>query len=561
MRRSPVIRLFAVAAVLALVAAGCAKKSTPSADVSPGGSGKMIEGGTLRIAGGGPDSLNPFVGTAQESYAIFQEIYPFLIEYNATYDDFEPDFATDWEFSEDGTVLTFHTREGATWSDGEPLTAEDVAFTLNTYNTPGSGWGDYTNHMETIEAPDPNTVVITYDKETGNSLPNIQTMMILPRHVWESAANEGVKALKEVPDKAPIVGGGAFTLTKYNPDEFAIFETNPTFYGEKPIIDGWGVQFYEEDEAEIAALQSGEVDLIWFLSPQGVEPLEAGGFKINQSEGVEFHDIIFNSNPKKTEHAEIRDQQLRLALEYATNRQRLIDTTQLGMASPGTSIVPPVTGKWYNSSIQAVPYDLTKANQILDEAGFTDSDGDGVRETSDGTTLSYEVGTQNGQPGVNRVFEILKEDWGKVGVEIRQKPLAYNALWEWNQAPINDKTGIGEYLDFEIIIWSWVPLQDPDFILSVLGCNQLSVWSDTAYCDKAYDQMYDQQGVAVDQKKRKDIVWEMQEKIYNERPYIVMYYTDALYAYSPNWDGLLPSPQGPVNAFNRDTLTQVHQVG
>lgn len=559
--------------VLALIAAACGKSTgggttPPDNGTNPApDSGKIIEGGTLRVAGDpGPDSLNPYVATSQTSYAFYQEMYPFLLEYNETYDDFRPDFATSWEVSDDGTTWTFHTRPDVKWSDGEPLTAKDVLFTFQMALLPASGWGGTIKHLKSVDAPDDNTFVAVYDEPVGNELSQLQQIFILPEHVWHDAAQQAIKdnnakALKEVPDKAPWVAGGPWILSDYKKDESALFTLNPNWYGTKPHITSWGERFFENDEAKIAALKGGEVDLIAALPPTGAEPLKAAGFPIDESPGVEFHDIIFNSNPKRAEHPEIKDTQFRLAMEQATDRQRLIDTVMLGHATPGTSIVPPVTGQWYNSSLVPVPFDLEAANATLDAAGYKDTNGDGVRETPDGREMSYEVGTQNGQPGVNDVFEILREDWGKAGVKIAQKPLAYNALWDWNQSPINEKTGVGEYLNFDIILWDWVPLQDPDFILSVLLCDQLSVWSDTAYCDTSYDDMYAEQGVTVNPKDRKDIVWQMQDQLYRDKPYIIMYYLNALYAYSPKWSGFVPSPQGPINALNRDTLMNAHQVG
>jgi len=279
---------------------------------------------------------------------------------------------------------------------------------------------------------------------------------------------------------------------------------------------------------------------------------------VMQSQGAEFHDLIFNSNPKKVTNKEIQDPQLRLAMEYATNRDRMIEVAQQGFAQPGSSIVPPVTGKWFDSELPVVPYDLDKANEILDQAGFKMGD-DGVRVAPNGNRLSYELLIQDGQIGANRVFEILKEDWGKIGIEIKSNPMRYNQLWDANQAPFDDK-GVGLYLDFNMIMWDWVPMQDPDFILSVLLCDQYSIWSDTGYCDPEYDKMYSEQGTTVDPKARKELVWQMQGKIYNERPYIVLYYLDVLWAHSNKWAGLVTGPQGPFNCLNRETLMQAHQV-
>jgi peptide/nickel transport system substrate-binding protein len=559
--RSPsrALRIVAAILALALIATACSKKST-SGGTSAGG-GTLKEGGILRMTASHIDSLNPYRATSQDSFSIFQYVYPFLVVYNDTYDDFVGDFATSWETSADGKTWTFTTQSGTKWSDGTPLTAKDVAFTLQLDMAPGSGSGGVVKHMVKAEAPDDTTIVITYDQAVGNVLSQLQQIPIMPIAVWQPLFSKGVKAVRDFQNTdTPIVAGGPFVLTEYKQDEFAKFAANPNWYGQKPHIDGFGMQSFQNGEAEISALTNGEIDLIAALEPTGVDPLKSSGLTVETTPGVEFHDIIFNSNPKNPNNPELRDPKLRTAMEYATDRQRMIDTAMLGLATPGSSIVPPVTGKWFNSELDVVSFDLDKANQMLDDAGYK-MGSDGVRVAPNGNRLSYTVMAQSSQPGVNRVYEILNENWKKIGVQTKFKPLSYNQLWSANQAPINENTGIGEYTDFQIILWDWVPLQDPDFILSVLLCDQYSIWSDTGYCDPAYDKMYSDQGVTVDPKARQDLVWKMQEKLYAEKPYIVMYYLDALYAYGPGWDGFVGSPQGPFNSLNRDTLLNVHQVG
>ena len=553
------IRLLAMFLCLGLVAAACSKKGTTSAPPGASGSGKTIEGGILRIGGDHIDSLNPFRATSQDSYAVFENIYPVLIEYNDTNDEFVPDFATSWETSSDGKTWTFTTRTDGKWSDGEPITAEDVAIDYTMYLIPGSGWGGTMKHITSVEAPDDTTVVINYDAAVGNVLAQLQSAYIIPPQIWEPVSEGGAKALRDFQEPIPLVTGGPFVLTDYQADEVSKFELNPGWYGSKPHIDGFGLQFFQNSEGAIAALENGEIDMINNVAPSGVDPLKEAGVVVETTPGVQFNDIIFNSNPKNPNNPELRDPQLLTALEYATDRQRMIDTVMLGYATPGSSIVPPVTGKWFNSELDVIPYDLDKANQTLDDAGYK-MGSDGVRVSPDGTPLSYTIQGLTTQPAVDRLFEILKEDWGKIGVQVKFKKLSYNQLWEANQAPINEKTGIGEYTEFQIILWDWVPNPDPDFILSVLQCDQYSIWSDTAYCDPEYDQMYSDQATTVDPKARKDLVWKMQEKLYAEKPYTVLYYLDAIYARSPKWEGFVGSPAGPFNSLNRATLLNVHQV-
>ena len=560
--RSPsrALRIIVVILALALVATSCSKKGTTESGSGGQTGGQIKEGGILRMTASHIDSLNPYRATSQDAFSIFQYSYPFLVIYNDTYDDFVGDFASSWETSADGKTWTFTTQSGAKWSDGTPLTAKDVAFTMQLDMAPGSGSGGVVKHMTSAEAPDDTTVVITYEQAVGNVLSQLQQIPIMPISVWQPLFDKGVKAVRDFQNPAPVVSGGPFMLTEYKQDEFAKFEANPNWYGQKPHIDGFGMQSFQNSEGEISALTNGEIDLIAALEPNGVDPLKSAGLTVETTPGVEFHDIIFNSVPDNPNNPELRDPQLRTAMEYATDRQRMIDTAMLGLATTGSSIVPPVTGKWFNSELDVLPFDLNKANQVLDDAGYK-MGSDGVRVAPNGNRLSYTVMAQSDQPGVDRVYEILNENWKKIGVETKFKPLSYNQLWEANQAPINEKTSIGEYTDFQIILWDWVPLQDPDFILSVLLCDQYSIWSDTGYCDPGYDQMYSDQGVTVDPKARKDLVWKMQEKLYAEKPYIVMYYLDALYAFGPGWAGIVGSPQGPFNSLNRDTLLNVHQVG
>ena len=118
-----------------------------------------------------------------------------------------------------------------------------------------------------------------------------------------------------------------------------------------------------------------------------------------------------------------------------------------------------------------------------------------------------------------------------------------------------------KYLDFDLSLWDWVALADPDFMLSVVTCAQYGGWSDSGYCNKRYDALYSKQGLTPDQNERRAIVWQMQRLLYQERPYIWLYQLDQVDAVSHNWTGLVDSFQGPFNQLSRRSLTEVHQVG
>jgi peptide/nickel transport system substrate-binding protein len=155
----------------------------------------------------------------------------------------------------------------------------------------------------------------------------------------------------------------------------------------------------------------------------------------------------------------------------------------------------------------------------------------------------------------DRTFQIMQPDFRKIGVELKQRALDSSTAFAEISAPNN------KYLNFDLAIWDWVALADPDFMLSVVTCAQFGNWSDSGYCNKKYDALYSKQQLTTNQKARQKIVWQMQKILYDARPYIWLYQLDQVDATSPKWTGLVDSFMGPFNQFNRLSMTEVHQVG
>jgi peptide/nickel transport system substrate-binding protein len=215
--------------------------------------------------------------------------------------------------------------------------------------------------------------------------------------------------------------------------------------------------------------------------------------------------------------------------------------------------VPPGTGAWHDSSIKPRQVDRSKANQILDTLGYTVGSG-GIR-TAGGHPMSYTVIFPHDEQGAgDRAFQIIQSDFQKIGVKLIQKPMDDSAAFDAIGAPSF------KYLNFDLAMWDWVPLEDPDFILSVMQCNQYGAWSDSGYCNPAYDQLYLQQSTATNPKDRQQIVYQMQKKIYDDRPYIVINYQDIIDAWTKSWDGFVESNQGLFNPLSKESMVSVHQV-
>jgi peptide/nickel transport system substrate-binding protein len=520
------------------------------------------EGGVLRIGTSYPiDSMNPFVAQSDYSYVAFQYVYPQLVQYNAQL-SIVPDFATSWQRSADGLTWTLHTRPHVRWSDGRPLTAADAAWSINAtlrYDQgPTANSAGVLAHVTGATASGPDTLVIHYKTAVADALVQFQQFSILPRQVWGryfTGSGAGIKTFLNVPaGNQPMVSGGPFELVKYIPNQIALFKRNPYWYGPRPHIDGFGLQFFGNDDAMIEALKTNQVDFIGeYTPPTAVADLRRSGFVVTTRPSISMKTFIINTNPKKTTHRELLNPLVREALEYATDRPQIVKTAWLGFASPGSTIIAPADGIWHDTALQPARFDLARANQLLNKAGYKMGP-NGVR-IADGHPMAYNVIFPPDERGAgDRTFQILQADFAKIGIQISQENMDDSAAFNAISAPDN------KYETFDMAMWDWVPPVDPDFMLSVLTCQQLGNNSDSGYCNAAYDRMYQEQGTLGVQSQRRELIWKMQQRIYNARPYIILDYPDIIEAHSRKWTGFVPAPvMGSVNSLSTQTLLQVHE--
>ena len=549
-----VIVLVLLLALLAGMTAGCGSSS--SGDSSSSGGGAAKQGGVLRIGTQYiPNSMNPFVAYMVSGYNTFEYIYPHMVSYD-TKDKalpIVPNFATKWETSADGKTWTFQTVPGAKWSDGQPLTAADVAFTINTVvkyaKGPSASIAALCGNIKSAQATDANTLVITMSKPSANLLSNFVRLSILPQHVWEQYATGNGAKLKTYPNNAPVVSGGPFMLTEYAKNDHLLCERNPNWWGTKPLIDGFGVKFYSSQDAEVLALKNGEIDYVTPLPPTSVESVKAAGFAVNDAPGILEHEIDINSNPKMKAHRELLIPEVRLAMAHALDIQKFIDVAYQGHAQPAGAWIPPATGDWSNPNIKAETYDLTLAGQLLDQAGCK-LGSDGVR-TYNGAKMEYDVifPTDERGPG-DRVFQIYQADFKTLGIILHQKSVDNTTAYTLISA--------SNFSEFAMAQWSWTAQIDPDFMLSIFTTDQWGALADTGYSNPAYDKLYKEQNTTIDPAKRRAIVWQMQDILYKDKPYIPTIYGNWVEAISPKWEGLVPSPRGAWNDLSSQTLLEAH---
>ncbi|HZU21055.1 MAG TPA: peptide ABC transporter substrate-binding protein [Gaiellaceae bacterium] len=512
-------------------------------------------GGTFRIGtASGIDSLNPYVAFNQDAYSTFEYIYPVLVQYDKNL-HFAPFFARSWKVTNGGKTWTFRTQPNAKWSDGQPLTAADAAWTINTdiryQKTGAANVAGLIAHITRADAPSPTTLVVHYKQAAGNVLGQFQQFFILPKHIWAQHTGHNGTDLKTFPNNAPVVGSGPFNLVKFQKNQIALFQRNDSYWGPKPQIDEFGLQQFSNDDAMVSALKAHNLDAIESVPATAMKTVRDAGFDVSDVPGLDQTDFIINSNPKKKHHRELLNLTVKEAFDHTIDRNKIVSVVFLGAAKPADSIIPASTGAWHNPHLKPVSFDLNLANKLLDGLGFKRGS-DGIR-VANGQKMSYDVVTPTDVQSIPRTFQIIQADFAKIGVQLKQKALDSSAAFDLMSGPN------GTYQGFDLAMWDWTALIDPDFMLSVVTCAQYGGWSDSGFCDKRYDAMYSQQQLTPDQAKRRAIVWKMQAYLYKQRPYLWLANDDSVSAVSPSWVGFGNTPQGPFNELNVSSLTNVHQ--
>ena len=536
-----------VLVVLLGVVAACG--SPPAAPVDDGlggeGDGQQVEltdpsdaaveggsGGTVRVGwGGSPDSLNPGNGVLEEAYVAYDMVYDTLISLDLS-GEFQPDLAERWTVSDDGTTWTVELVDGATFSDGEPVTADDVVYSLETYRDTADFpyLSTYPDVFTDITAVDDSTVEITTETPIGNFEARLVFAFIIPEHVW-SAEDDVVEF-----DNADMIGSGPFTLEDHRQGEYITFATREDYWKEPAHVDQVIFQTIENSDARVQALANGDIDVIYEMPKTAIPVLERNeNVEVVSGEPLspELRDVIFNmidpqdcpDDAKCTGHPALRDLEVRQALSKAVDKQQIIDVAQLGYASPGLTLIPRGLGPWYADGVEDYAFDLDAARQQLEAAGYTDSDGDGVREClpdQDCDDLTLRFNFANDIDPAPREVELISGWWREIGVATDVQGLDPDTL----------TSVCCPGFDHDVFLWGWVSDPDPGYLLRAAVCSEIETgFSETGYCNPEYDDLYAEQARETDPAAREEMIHELQRMLVEDAALIVPYYAQTVQAY------------------------------
>jgi peptide/nickel transport system substrate-binding protein len=542
--------LAAAATVAVLPTAAFADSASPTPSTS--GSAAVSKPPTTTFTVGflqDVDSLNPFVGILSSSYEVWGVTYDYLIGYSQK--DFSPvpQLAQSWQESADHTTWTYKIRSGVKWSDGVPLTAEDAAYTFNRIiNGSASGeqtnYGSYVANITKAAAPDATTLVLTVSKPTP-----IMTRLavpILPEHIWKNVSEKDTLTVTN----EPIVGSGPFVFDKHVTGQYISFHSNPNYFGGPAHIKNLVFRIFQSEDTMVAALKKGEIDFADSLGATSFNSLQNHkGIATVPAVYSGFDELAFNTGAATDQGVPIgdgnpilKDKRVRQAIEYAIDRKTLVEKVLGGHGQQGTSIIPPIyASTHYDPGSDTRTFNIDKANQLLDNAGYTKG-GDGIRvDPSSGKKLTFRLFGRDDSPTSKDSVQYIQGWLQQIGIQANVQIVSENKLTEI--------IGNGEYDMFE---WGWVVEPDPDYQLSTFLCSSRSTksgstisagLSDSYYCNPAYDALYAQQSTTTDPKARTAIVMQMQKMLYDDAPYAVTYYYANLEAYrSDRFTDFKPQP-------------------
>jgi peptide/nickel transport system substrate-binding protein len=465
-----------------------------------------VQGGTMISAmTGEPSSLIYMVAGESASAAIASNIFNSLLKYNQNL-DLEGELAEQWKISDDQKTITFKLKPNLKWADGKPLTSEDVLFTwqLVTDEKTHSPYASDYQLVKKAEAPDPLTFKVTYDQAYAPALDSWSGLQILPKHLL-AGQDLHTTAFARKP-----IGSNYYQLDSWVHGENITLSRNPNAVLGQANIDKLVTRIIPDNAAQFLELMADNIDSmsldpIKYSRIIPARPELKAKLNLYKELGNSYTYLGFN-----LKHPPFNDVRVRQAINYAIDKQEIIDGVYLGLGINIASPYKPGT-RWSNPDLQPYPYDPVKAKALLKEAGFVDTDGDGILER-DGKPFTFEIITnQNKEREKSAV--LIQRRLKEVGIDVKIRAI------EWASFISRFiKTG-----DFDVVVLGWGLGLDPD---------QYNIWHSSqqapgqfnfiGYNNPKVDKLLEQGRTELNPEKRMRIYHEFAKILLEDSPIVYL---------------------------------------
>lgn len=524
MRPRSILKAIALIAVLAMMLTACDEgesvdvtepsETTAPADTSPptepddgeespdttAATAPEGDGTLIAAQGAEPDRLDPHLTSAYASFQILENVYDTLVQPG---DDLtmEPALAESWDVSDDQLTWTFTLREGVTFHNGRELVADDVVYSYERIMDPETAANNAFRFasVESVTAPDDQTVEITLTRPTPNLLVNIgafKGMAIIPQEIVEDGSI----------DSTPV-GTGPFKFVSSSPDQGILLERNEDYWQEGlPHLDE--IRFVQIPDAtvKLTNLQTGEVDWIDSVPPQNLADLEGDdSVVLERVPGGDYHYFALNQAREPFDNPDVRR-----AISMAIDRETIAEAAQFGAATPNQTAIPE-GNFWYHDYSPFTSGDIEGAQELLEAAGVSD--------------LSIEFMVSSEFPETVTQAQVIASQLEALGVTVEISDVDFGT---WL-----DRQGQG---DFDAFMLSWIGNIDPDDFYYAQHHTEGS-FNFQGYSNPEVDQLLDDARVETDDAARKALYDQAVEMIVDDASYTYLYNPENIGAWAPHLEG------------------------
>jgi peptide/nickel transport system substrate-binding protein len=485
-------------------------------------------GDTLIVGSiGEPSVLIPMLAGDSASHDVAGLIFNGLVKYDTDLSVIG-DLAESWDISPDGLIITFHLRKGVKWTDGVEFTAHDVMFGFKTIideKTPTAYQEDFIQ-VKKAEIVDKYTFRVTYEKPFAPALTSWGNLVVLPKHILQG------KDITKTDFGRNPVGLGQYKLKKWISGQEVILSSNRDYFEGRPYIDGYVYKVIPDPATMFLELQACGIDMMG-LSPIQYTKQTDNEFFRNSFRKFRYPVFSYTYLGFNLKHPWFQDKRVRQAIAHAIDKNEIIDVVLFGLGSPSTG--PYVPDTWpYNPHVKTYEFNPEKAKQLLKEAGWEDTDGDGILD-KDGNKFEFTIRTNMGNKLREKTATIIQWRLHNIGIEVGIEVIEWSAF-------------INEFIDkrrFEAVMLGWGIGIDPD---------QYDIWHSSKTREKEFnfvsynnpevDELLEKGRRTFNIEERKEAYFRIQEILADDLPYIFLYVPDATPIVQARFRGIKPSPIG-----------------
>jgi peptide/nickel transport system substrate-binding protein len=459
-----------------------------------------------------PESFNPVLPIELNGNIVAATLYAPLAVVNPETFATEPYLAESWEVSEDLRTWTFHLRQNAVWHDGVPITAEDVKFTYDKIRDPEESTDTYTaaQNFASIDVIDEHTVQIVLN-EPNALLPDVLSsggFEPLPKHVFEQY--ERLTDAVDVNTRYPV-GSGAFRMGDVQPGSHIEVLAFDDFFLGRPQVDGITFKIVRDQNAAVAQIRAGELDWVAIEAVHLAAVRSDPRMEVFSANGTRYVMAAINMSDHEPWHTLFSDVRVRKALMYAVDRVEI--TERIGQdLMPIMDGLMPATLTWIpEPDIEPYRYDPERAMQLLDEAGWVDTNGNGIRD-KDGMELSFYVLVDRGNAVREQITLVLQAAWEAIGMEVEYVATERTGRWL-------EETRAGT---FPIRV-STFPIPNADWAYRLFHSQGLN--NSQKYVNPEVDRILEATVASPDVEERGRLLKELQE-VLHEDPYVMPFFLE-----------------------------------